>query len=113
MDTLEEIRNTIRNYEISYSDPYNYEVFKEKLIRELRNSQPVIITALSENTFTPEEVLSLSEVSPDYVSLSGAMGIVDAISSWADRHSDTENTTEIRLYIAEAKRIYSSLFIQP
>ncbi len=111
MDNLEEIRNTIRNYEISYSDPYNYEVFKEKLIRELRNSHPVVINALTENIFTPEEVLTLSEVSPDYVSLSGTMEIVDAISSWADRHSDTENTTEIRLYISEAKRIYSSLFI--
>ncbi len=111
MDNLEEIRNTIRNYEISYSDPYNYEVFKEKLIRVLRNSHLVIIMALTENIFTPEEVLSLSEVSPDYVSLSGTMEIVDAISSWADRHSDTENTTEIRLYISEAKRIYSSLFI--
>ncbi len=111
MDNLEEIRNTIRNYEISYSDPYNYEVFKEKLIRELRNSHPVVINALTENIFTPEEVLSLSEVSPDYVSLSGTMEIVDAISSWADRHSDTENTTEIRLYVSEAKRIYSSLFI--
>ncbi len=111
MDNLEEIRNTIRNYEISYSDPYNYEVFKEKLIRVLRNSHLVIINALTENIFTPEEVLSLSEVSPDYVSLSGTMEIVDAISSWADRHSDTENTTEIRLYVSEAKRIYSSLFI--
>lgn len=111
MDNLEEIRNTIRNYEISYSDPYNYEVFKEKLIRELRNSTAVIIRGLTENAFTPEEVLSLSEVSPDYVSLSGSMEIIDAISLWADRNSEREDTTEIRLYIEEAKRICSSLFI--
>lgn len=111
MDSLEEIRKTMRNYEAGCSDPYNYEVFKEKLIKQIRNNSSLIIKALSDNNFTPDEVSILSEVNPDYISLSGSMEITDALSLWVEKNSNMENTTEIRLYIAEARRIGSSLFI--
>lgn len=111
MSQLDEIRKTIREYITSSGDPYREEKNREKLLKVLRKGTSIIIDALDGDTLDKDEVSALSEVAPDYVSLSGDRDYISSLSEWVERNKERENTDEIRLYIAEAERITASLFI--
>lgn len=111
MSQLDEIRKTIRDYITSSGDPYCAEKSREKLLKALRKGTSSVIDALDDDIIDKDEVTALSEVAPDYVSLSGDRDYISSLSRWVERNSRKENTDEIRLYIAEAERICASLFI--
>ncbi len=112
MNELDTLRDILLNLETAAaSDPYSLEVLRERLIREMRKHLPSVIDAVGSDSFTPSEVLSLSSVTPDYVSLSGNGEIVRALEEWIERNRERENTTEVRLYTKEAEKMLSSLCI--
>ncbi len=111
MSQLDEIRKTIRDYITSSGNPYSAEKNRDKLLKALRKGTSIIINALDGALLDKDEVTALSEVAPDYVSLSGDRDYISSLSRWVERNGKRENTDEIRLYIAEAERICSSLFI--
>ncbi len=110
MNELDTLRDILLNLETAAaSDPYSQEVMRERLIREMRKHLSSVIKAVDDDSFTPSEVLSLSSVTPDYVSLSGNGEIVRALEEWVERNRERENTTEVRLYTKEAEKMLSSL----
>ena len=110
MNEIDSIRETLREFESpAASDPYTNEVMRERLIKDIRRHIGDVVKAVDDDVFTPLEMLSLSSVTPDYVSLSGNGEIIRALGDWVERNKDKENTTEVRLYKEEAQRMLSEL----
>ena len=111
MTSIDTFRDEIRNLETSVFDPYSYESHKEKATRELRRNSRAVCSALESGVFTPGEVLTIAEITPDYVSLSADGDIIASLRLWIENNRGKENTTEIRLYTDEAEKMLSSLCI--
>ncbi len=110
MDEIVNIKKIIRNLELNSSDAYYYEVGVEKLIKAVRKNIKKITKALIDDAFTPLEILYLAEISPQYTSLSGLSDLIDSIALWLEKNQEEDSSGDIRGYIEEAKRTYSSLF---
>ena len=110
MNEIDSIRETLREFDSpAASDPYTNEVLRERLMKDIRRHIGDVVKAVDDDVFTPLEMLSLSTVTPDYVSLSGNGEIVRALGDWVERNKDKENTMEVRLYKEEAQRMLSEL----
>ncbi len=111
MEELKGIKEIIRNLLAYCGDHYLYEVQREKLQKEMRYHETALCNAIENNEFDYSEVTTIASSSPDYVSLTGDKALIDALSIWIERNRENFNTREIELYVQEAKRMYSSLFI--
>lgn len=109
MAITDNFRDEIRNMQSSVFEAYSFEAHREKAIRELRRNGTAICKALEDGAFTPGEVLTIAEITPDYVSLSADGAIIEALRGWIEKNSDRENTTEVRLYTQEAEKMLASL----
>lgn len=111
MTAIETFRDEIRNIQTSFFDPYSYERCKENATRKLRRNSRAVCEALIEGIFTPGEVLTIAEITPDYVSLSADGEIITALRCWIEKNEGKENTREIKLYTDEAEKMLSCLYI--
>lgn len=110
MNKIDEIREIIRNIEMNSTDGYYYEVYTEKLVKAVRKNIVEIAKAIEEEDLTPGEILYIAEISPQYTSLTGTSELIDALSEWLIRNENDTATNDIKGYIEEARKTYSSLF---
>ncbi len=110
MSKIDEIKEIIRNIEMNSTDGYNYEVYTEKLVKAVRRNIDEITQAIAKDGFTPGEILYIAEISPQYTSLTGTSELIDALSEWLIRNERDTTTNDIKGYIEEARKTYSSLF---
>ncbi len=105
MTEFESFMNEIRNLEVSGLDPYNWEKHRERAMHLLGKTSGEVAAGIRRNAFTPGEILTISSLQSDWVSLTADSTIIDALKLWIDANREKENTTEIRLYTAEAERM--------
>lgn len=110
MSKIDEIKEIIRNIEMNSTDGYYYEVYTEKLVKAVRRNIDEITQAIAKDGFTPGEILYIAEISPQYTSLTGTSELIDALSEWLLRNERDTATNDIKGYIEEARKTYSSLF---
>lgn len=111
MEELDSIKEIIRNLLSYCGDHYLYEIQREKLQKKMRHQETALCNAIENNEFNYDEVMEIASSLPEYVSLTGEKALIDAISIWIEKNRENFNTREIELYVQEAKKMYSSLFI--
>lgn len=112
MNELDMLKDVITNITIYINDPYLYEVNREKLLKMMRKDSAVIKEALINKALGYEFVLEIAAALPQYISLTGERDLVDTLSIWEKENREHFNTKEIELYIEEAEKMYSSLFVE-